>query len=110
MGYEMPIVCKDVYLPYVDEGTITKENYKKTTGVDLDDVFEYSETDGCVVVKNHCKLYLVTPAYLKGVYPALAFINNGFLEIRFGWPDVDEVHVAINAENNKIVSITLTTL
>lgn len=45
MGYEMPNVCKEIYLPIrTDDSSMSIHEYKKKYGVDLRDIFNLTET------------------------------------------------------------------
>lgn len=70
MGYKMPIVCKEVYLPVDTDGAkLTFEQYKEKTGIDLHDVFDFVFNNGYieVSVKGMQKVYLAyVGKYLLG--------------------------------------------
>lgn len=59
MSFKMPIICKDVYLPYI-EGGLTLDQYKEEYGIDLRDYFVFGENDDSIRFKdNRVKLYIV---------------------------------------------------
>lgn len=64
MGYQMPIVCKEVYLPfeseraYEDDDSYSVAEYKEKFGIDLNEIFDV-DTNGYVFPKAPVKLYVV---------------------------------------------------
>ena len=60
MGYKMPIVCKEIYLPVPSSGT-TFEEYKEKYGIDLnfDEFFVYDELNDTSYFKSNYKFFLV---------------------------------------------------
>lgn len=85
MGYQMPIVVKEVYLPLFNGSaslaTLSKEEYKKLTGIDLDDIFVYEPKVNGAVVRPFIKLngvnmdFTYTPA-AEGYGFVLPLSNN----------------------------------
>lgn len=63
MGYKMPLVVKDVYLPFDDDDDgITPDEYEKKYGIRLEEIFKY-DSDTSVVSITPCKLYIIYTSY-----------------------------------------------
>lgn len=119
MGYEMPIVVKDVYIPLYEQSSISKEDYRKLTGIDLDDIFVYdADNYGGVVLKPLIKLWLVNMDFVyspitenqKMVIALTKNVLNSATETLFLFGFVDEDHqvgFAIKSDNDthEILSI-----
>lgn len=105
MAYEMPLVCKEVYLP-VDglfiryhEGETFGDfsiSYKKEYGIDLHEIFKLINKDGDfhMELRYPCKLYsvilnesplnnIVSPAILKSIVQPQADNESALLSIGF---------------------------
>ena len=80
MGYQMPIVCKEIYLPVNDDFIstgVTYAQYKEKYGIDLDDIFGHSVDDNIVTItfKEKAKIYLVLEKNTYSMFPRVAPIN-----------------------------------
>ena len=62
MGYQMPIVCKELYLP-IPSTEATLQEYKDLYGIDLRDFIELDEDAGYILFKipYATKTFLVAP-------------------------------------------------
>ena len=60
MGYKMPIVCKELYLPCYTGNPISLDEYKKRSGIDLKEYIFLSDS-GTIDFKipDNTKIYIV---------------------------------------------------
>ena len=96
MGYQMPNVVKEVYLPFKgNDEDITPQEYKERYGIDLYEVFNIDQL-GNLLVKSFTKLYIV---YLDG----LGF-NSNLAEPVIDWVSEtieDEARFTFNSRVNQ---------
>lgn len=82
MGYKMPIVCKEIYLPFKYQEKISFVEYKEKYGIDLHNYLVGDEDMGISLVpqKEFTKIFIVLDAsdagYGKFVEPIAFLLNN----------------------------------
>ena len=81
MGYKMPIVCKDMYIPIEDGDFLSFDEYKAKYGIDLKQYFEF-DSNGTILFNppKYIKMYLVSSTSFSGLFmsilPALGFLSE----------------------------------
>ena len=81
MGFKNPIVCKEVYLPFVYNEKLSFDEYKEKYGIDLHDylIIDGSDNISAVRQKDYIKIFIAVDTnileYGKIVEP-LKFLYN----------------------------------
>lgn len=126
MGYQMPIVCKEVYLP-VDQNFLTNnptvEEYNERYGLDLLSIVKpvYDADNSLLYVKErpYTKIYLVISNYSDGSINCVRMANSPLFRAQasptfgFGYmfTDVDKsdfgIGIKFNFTNGVITNLGL---
>lgn len=73
MGYEMPIVCKDLYLPIEDDDSLSFDEYKAKYGIDLKQYFKLVNNDADIMYNppKYTKVYCVSSTSFTGMFMSI---------------------------------------
>ena len=89
MGYQMPIVCKEVVLPFANGDTV--DGYKEKYGIDINDYLFIDVVHNSIDYKDNLGLVKLTVAVDSGE------LDYGII--------VDDVHVFENTTEKKFLVV-----
>ena len=73
MGYKMPIVCKEIYLPIPSDEDISLEEYKRLYGIDLKEFLSFVGNEILIRFPESTKVFFV---YSYPWLPQVGIPNN----------------------------------
>lgn len=113
MGYQMPIVCKEVYLPinsaHLGDSIATIDEYKREYGVDLKSLFDWKQNGNVPHLAQPVKIFVVFDGgvsdYDNCVFPAILVLGSNTVTIFAMVPAADsESTYTKNADRGIVIN------
>ena len=110
MGYQTPIVCKEMYLSIEDGDSLTFDGYKNKYGIDLKEYVKFDESGDLLYIPPlNTKVYAVSSTPFSSIYmsiiPAFGYIINSSYE--YGASDAVTTIGSYDSDDGSFVGIVL---